>query len=101
MAATPAGIGSALTEPQVGDEEARALLMFENLPTDVIQRVASYLTRRDDTVHYNTWDGSYEHRFAGRGLRKLRETSQTMRAKTEHIFAKCRLSRSSSSTELA
>jgi hypothetical protein len=53
MAASPAGIGSALTEPLVNDEEARALSMFENLPTEVIQQVTSYLTRRDDTLHYN------------------------------------------------
>ena len=89
MAAPPAGIGYALTKTHVGGREGRALSMFENLPTEIIQQMANYLARRDDAMHYKTWDGSHEHRFAGLGLRNLRETWQTMRAKSEHIFAKC------------
>jgi hypothetical protein len=65
----------------------RTLSRIENLPTEIVQHIASYLIHES----YYPANSSFEHLKAKPssvpdGLLELRETSHTMVAKVEHVF---------------
>jgi hypothetical protein len=65
------------------------LTPIENLPTELVQRIAAYLITPYYDLEYNDLYLGSRTRYASIGLLELRATFTVLKAKTEYVFTQC------------
>jgi hypothetical protein len=67
----------------------RVLSRIENLPTELVEYIASHLLRKHPAFESDIWLAGYARCPGFDGLLEIRATSRTLRAKTDFMFARC------------